>query len=230
MSSTSQIKIGLPKVVVPPSVVRNASSDNDWRYELRHEAQEIIQGLWIGPLSILRNTPFLEQNNIRVLISVTDIRVIPKIMKTEYIPSPEYSCHSYDPGNKLTNPLAIVSQLANICEVINQAQQTGVGTFIFCESGNEQSAVAAASYLIYSQKLQMIESIQHVQSKRFSISLDDAAKHNLQTFRDLCMAQSTQSQQPADCTKRSRGRDEDSDDEEIHPRNQGTQKRQFRID
>lgn len=225
MTNSFPARIGLPKVIVPPCAVND--SDLGWHYDLRHQAQEVIPGLWVGPLSVLRNTAFLEQHNIRVLISVTDIRITPVIIREKYRQSPEYSCHAFDPGNKLTNPLAIVSQLASICEVIGQAQQSNIGTLIFCESGNEQSAVAAVSYLIYSQHMGMIQAIQEVQTKRFSISLDDAAKHNLQTFYDLCVAHNHQSQNNSDHTKRSRGREYDAD-ESGESEASGTSKRQFR--
>lgn len=213
MTDQNTAKISLPKINIPPCPVSEVVVDRNWRYELRHEAQEIVTGLWIGPLSILRNTSFLEQRGIRVLISVTDIRVIPVIMKQKYMVSPEYSCHSFDPGNKVTNPLAIVSQLSDICNLIKQAQDAGIATLIFCESGNEQSAVAAASYLIYTQHVNIIQAIQQVQAHRFSISLDDVSKHNLQTFHDLCLAHHQQASQNTDYTKRSREREDDDDDQ-----------------
>lgn len=205
------VKIALPKILVPP-IPLPEYSDETWHYELRHKPQEIVPGVWIGPLSVLRNSEFIEGNNIHVLISVTDTRIKPLIMTQKYIPSPEYSCHAFDPGNRVTNPLAIVSQLKSICDVIQQAQDSGVGTFIFCESGNDQSAVAASAYLIFSRNLGLIEAVQYVQSKRFSISLDDVAKHNLQTFRDLCLASNIQPQ-PHDTlrTKMARGREDDDE-------------------
>lgn len=164
------------------------SSSSSWSDEQRHEAQEIIPGLWIGPLSILRDKDLVLQNNIRVLISLTDTQIVPAIVKYKYQLSTDYECHTFDPGNKVTNPLAIVSQLADICLVIKRAQDRGVATLMFCEFGNEASAMVAASFLIYENGLDVISAVQSVQQKRFSVVIDDAAFHNLQTFQDLCAA------------------------------------------
>lgn len=185
-------KISLPKVIIPPCHFDESSTGSTWAYELRHKAQEIIPGLWIGPLRVLRDTEFFQQHNIRVLISVTDVRTVPVILRDVYIPSNDYLCHSIDPGNHNTNPLAIVPQLAGTCDIIKNAQNNGIGTFIFCETGNEQSAVVAAAYIMFDRNIDLIPAIQIVQSRRFSISLDDAAKHNLQTFADICKARSVE--------------------------------------
>lgn len=185
-------KISLPKVIIPPCHFDESSTGSTWAYELRHKAQEIIPGLWIGPLRVLRDIEFFKQNNIKVLISVTDVRTVPVVLRDVYIPSNDYMCHSIDPGNHNTNPLAIVPQLAGTCDIIKKAQNNGIGTFIFCETGNEQSAVVAAAYIMFDRKIELIPAIQVVQSRRFSISLDDAAKHNLQTFADICKARSVE--------------------------------------
>lgn len=218
-SDEQAVRIRLPKIFVPPCPEAETYSQRGWNYELRHLPQEILPGLWIGPLSVLRDEAFIEGNNIRFLVSVTDTRVKPLALRQKYMPSPDYSCHAFDPGNKVTNPLAIVSQLKSICDVIQQAQAMSLGTLIFCESGNEQSAVAAAAYLIYARGMSMIEAVQHVQGRRFSISLDDAAKHNLQTFHDLCLAHRFQQDQspggtPSHGAKVARGRDDDDEEDQ----------------
>lgn len=188
MTTQNSTQIALPKLNIPPC----SPHSTWWSSNLRDEAQEIVPGLWIGPLSVLKDTQFLEdQAPTRVLISLTDTNIIPAIVKYKYEALPDYTCYSFDPGNKKTNPLAIVSQLAEICKVIHDALFHGTATLVFCESGNEQSAVVAAAYLIYSSQncnLEMIPAVQAVQRERGSVSLDDAAKHNLQTFRDLCRA------------------------------------------
>lgn len=217
-------KISLPKVIIPPCHFDESSTGSTWAYELRHKAQEIIPGLWIGPLRMLRDTEFIQNNNIRVLISVTDVRTVPVVLRDVYIPSKEYLCHSIDPGNHSTNPLAIVPQLAGTCDIIKNAQNNGVGTFIFCETGNEQSAVVAAAYIMHDRGIDLIPAIQIVQSRRFSILLDDAAKHNLQTFADICKVRSAESS-GAYSTARKKSRVRDYDDDEKN--SIAAQKRQY---
>lgn len=216
----------VPQVALPTGNHFNALPPQaGWMPDQRNAAQEIIPGLWIGPLGKLRCPDFLDHNHIRVLISLTDVHIIPAIVKYKYELSPDFECHTFDPGHKVTNPMAIVSQLFEICGVIQSAQDRGVAALLFCESGNESCAIVAASYLIFAGGLDMMEAIQLVRSCRCSISLDDFAMHNLQTFQDLCRAHKTTT--VTDHVKCARSREEDEIDL-AKAGTLGTHKRQVR--
>lgn len=224
-------RIQLPNIALPvynpneyPEETQSDDEDPKWTYSKRHTAQAIIPGLWVGPLSILRNTDLLEENNIRVLVSLTDTRIVPAVIKYKYEQSPDYRCYAYDPGHKISNPFAIVPQLLEICQVIDNALEQGVGVVLFCESGNECSGLVAASYLIY-KGMEMMRAVLYVQHKRFSISFDSTCLHNLTTFQDICMAHRNVTVSP-NHIKNARDREEDDRDLALAG-NLGTHKRQI---
>lgn len=232
MSMQNSAQIALPRFNTLP--YSRDTKPTWWTPNLKNQAQEIVPGLWIGPLSILRDSQFLEDTvQTRVLISLTDTQIVPAIVKYKYEASPDYACYTFDPGNKKTNPLAIVSQLAEICGLIHEALDQNIATLVFCESGNEQSAVVAVAFLIYSSPdcaLEVVPAIQAVQRKRGSVTLDDIAVHNLQTFRDLCRAHALCDPMKSAASghvKIARCREEDEDDLRMSGV-AGTQKRQNR--
>lgn len=210
-------QIAFPKTFITPCFIEQPSILTDWRYEYRRVAQQIDDTLWLGPLCVVRKEEFLQEHNIRVLISISDIRMVPAVVRHKYEPSGDFKCLSYDPGNRFNSPLQIVSQLTDICKIIEEAEQMGVSSLVYCESGNDASAIVATSYMIYKYHMSFVKAIQHVQSKRFSIALDDAAKYNLRTFEDICSAQRPIDAEPriAGVSKKSRMREDvDEDDEE----------------
>jgi hypothetical protein len=139
--------------------------------------------------------------------------------------SPEYQCHSFDPGSIVTSPTLLVSQFPQINTIIDNALSNNVGVLVFCESGNDKSATVTAAYIVHCLKMNHIAAIQFVQSKRFSICLDDFSKYNLQTFEGLAGAQTT-GFSGANHVKKPRMLEND-EDEEIRDSIDGTRKRVF---
>lgn len=223
------VTVDLPNRQMPvydPSMFPDQATLN-WTFEKRHTAQEIVPGLWVGPLNILRDSQLLQKNNIRVLVSLIDTQIVPAIFRYKYQLSSEYCCYTFDPGHKVSNPLVIVSQLLDICKAIDEAQSQGCGTMLFCESGNDSSAVVAAAYLIY-KGVEMGEAIARVQQKRYSIQLDRVGLHNLTTFQDLCNAHRCVGPAAGQHVKQARGREDDDEDDLAMAGTLGTHKRLFR--
>lgn len=207
--------VALPKIFIPPCFVDQPEILTNWRYEYRQQAQKIDTHLFLGPLSIVKDAEFLAKNNIHVLISVADVRTVPAVVKHKYQPSGQFKCLSFDPGNRFLNPMRLVSQLMQVCGEIEDAEKThNVSVLLYCETGNNSSALAAAAYMIYKYDYGIIKAVQQVQSSRFCTDFDDTARYNLQTFEGICKAQKPIEQMPRAVSKKSRGREEDEDEEE----------------
>ena len=52
------------------SVPAHQAAHQDWRYESRREAQQLLPHLYLGPLSAARDTAFLQRNNITLLFAI----------------------------------------------------------------------------------------------------------------------------------------------------------------
>ncbi|KAA8916020.1 hypothetical protein TRICI_001835 [Trichomonascus ciferrii] len=209
----AEARPSFPKINVPPCVISQPSILSHWRYEARREAQCIVDSVWLGPLGMSRNEDFLVQNNIRVLVSLMD----PRANMHRFMNHPEISFHYFDPGDRITTSLALVSQFDKINSIIDNALQNNVGVMIFCESGNDKSATVCAAYVMHRLAYDYVAAIQYVQSKRFSISLDDANKYVLLTYNDLRAAKRDVG--PSDTngglSKRALELDDDDDDNQL---------------
>lgn len=170
-----------PKINVPPCVVSQPSILSHWRYEARREAQLLFDTLWLGPLGVSKDEGFLVKNNIRVLISLMDPRAQPH----KFMDHSEIRFHHFDPGDHITTSLALVKQFDTINQLLDQYLVHGVGVLLFCETGNDKSATVASAYTMHRFDYDYVKGIQAVQSKRFSISLDDASKYVLLTYDEL---------------------------------------------
>lgn len=204
-------KIDFPSVIVPSCFVEYPNILGSWKYEDRRKPQKIDTNLWIGPLTVVKEEQFLAENNIRLLISLTSCGIQPSVVQHKYIPSGHFQCCSFDPGDKSTKATLIVKHLQKICDLIDMAAQENVSSLIYCESGNENSAVAAAAYLIHKYHYDMAKATQLVQSVRFSVTFDDVSKFNLITFAENCAALQSA---PRGASKKSRMRDDDDENDE----------------
>lgn len=204
--------VSLPRIFIPPCFIDQPEVISQWRYEYRQLAQQIDTNLFLGPLSMVKDLDFLTENNIRVLISISDIRIVPAVVRHKYEPSGQFKCLSYDPGNKILSPMHLVSQLMEICQVVEEAERENVNVLIYCETGSNSSAVATAAYLIYKYDFDLIKAVQTVQARRFCAVFDDTARYNLCTFQDICKAHKPIKENPRGITKRPREREEDEEE------------------
>ncbi|RPB01224.1 phosphatases II [Choiromyces venosus 120613-1] len=60
----------LDYMLTPPGSLMTQTTLQDWKYESRREAQQILPHLWLGPLSAAKNTTFLAAKNITLLLAV----------------------------------------------------------------------------------------------------------------------------------------------------------------
>jgi serine/threonine/tyrosine-interacting protein len=213
----------LPRILIPPCFINDPSVLSDWKYDKRKEAQQLLPHLWLGPMGLLRNEEFLIENNIHVLISVLRGKATVALLKHRYSESANYRCFSFDPGDSLTNSAALVQEFPKINDAIDFAQANNVSALVFCETGNDSSAIACIAYMIYYRQYDTVRAYQYVQSKRFSIALDDASKYNLQTFEGYCRARLLMASQNTTVTYDKKSRllvevesDDDDDDRRFH--------------
>ncbi|KAF8544945.1 protein-tyrosine phosphatase-like protein, partial [Trichophaea hybrida] len=183
----------------------------DWKYEYRREAQQLLPHLFLGPLSSTKNTSFLQQNNITLLLAVrSSMTARARLLgggggsggggggsnNKNNIPSR---------GIDVANNSELISQFQRAQEIIDSHylrvfQETwmtargnrnvvpGGKTLLFCESGNERSAVVAAAYIMQHLGGSTVQAIQMVQGRRFCVCFDDAMKWMLTSYEPIWKA------------------------------------------
>ena len=58
-------------------------------------------------------------------------------------------------------------------------------TLVFCETGNEKSAVVVASYVMHHYEASLVQACQVVQGRRFSVAFDDIHKYALAAWEPI---------------------------------------------
>ncbi|KAK6343327.1 hypothetical protein TWF730_010919 [Orbilia blumenaviensis] len=183
----------------------------DWRYESRREAQQILPHLYLGPLSAAKDLAYLRRENITLLIAVrNNVTARARLLNAynEIAKDPELKARirfeSVDvSGNQeLIASFPIASRLIDDHLYYNappgfvRRKQNGLPeqpptpgkTLIYCESGNERSAAVAAAYIMQHINCTAVQAIQVIQGRRFCVCFDDSMKYLLTGYEPIWMA------------------------------------------
>jgi serine/threonine/tyrosine-interacting protein len=193
------------------------SAMQDWRYELRREAQQLLPHLYLGPLSAAKNTEWIQTNQITLLLAVRSNMTARVRRMVSQIPGVKYESIDVAGNHEL------ISQFQRAQEIIDAhyvaglpaesqsqlsvpldgralrtfqeqwlqthgAMPPGGRTLLFCESGNERSAAVAAAYIMQHLGGTTVQAIQMVQARRFCVCFDDAIKWMLTSYEPIWKA------------------------------------------
>lgn len=193
------------------------TSLQDWKYESRREAQQILNHLWLGPLSAARTVEFVKRENITLLLAIRSAMTAKAKLLATQLPGVKFESIDVSGNQELIGQFQRATDIidghylsglgadrpANISIPINgrelhnyqrsyfQANRSlppGGKTLLFCESGNERSAAVAAAYIMQHLGGNAVQAIQHVQSRRFCVCFDDSMKWLLQSYEPIWMA------------------------------------------
>lgn len=183
----------------------------DWRYESRREAQQILPHLYLGPVSAAKDLAYLRRENITLLIAVrnnvtarhrllnayNEIAKDPELKARIRFESVDVSGNqeliaSFPIASKLVDdhlynnaPLGFIRRKPN--GLPEQPPNPGK-TLIYCESGNERSAAVAAAYIMQHINCTAVQAIQVIQGRRFCVCFDDSMKYLLTGYEPIWMA------------------------------------------
>lgn len=218
--------------IITGGKVQEASDNykNTWKYEDRRKAQPILDFLYLGPLAVVRDHEFLRQQGITMLLTVRDasmshLRLIAvekaaaelnlQIENVD-VASKTQLIHDFPPTiAKINDHLLRVyrSQLQAVNDAGNVAIDTSTfrrgKVLVFCETGNERSAVVVAAYLMAVYGTDMVSTVQFISAQRFCATFDEDMKHLLRTFGDILEARrmvAAMGSQPADTQQPTRKR------------------------
>ena len=176
----------------------------DWRYEQRHQAQQILPFLYLGPVTAARDTAFLQRTGITMVLAVRNsLSAQARLLGSKAAASLGIQTASVDvAGNQ-----ELIAAFPTAIDIINQhlsemyerhAQAHGPSEdaggsspgklLVFCESGNERSAALVTAYIMAMYSMDVIKAIQLVQAERFAISIDDSTRNYLETYNSMLQA------------------------------------------
>ena len=182
----------------------------EWTYETRRSSQAILPFLYLGPFTTAKDVDFITKNGITMLLVIRDSRsALSGLLSGKKVAEQLGIQHAaVDVGGSAQ---LIQYGFPSVIRIINnhllakyqecappgplphgppfEAKPPTWGkVLIFCESGNERSAAAVASYLMAMYQVDMVSAVQYVQTQRFCIALNDELKHLLFNFQQLLEA------------------------------------------
>lgn len=167
---------------------------SEWSYPERRIAQRLLDFLYLGPNSVIRDVEWLRAQKISMILVVRDAR-----MKNTALASVEAArkqleiSHTYVDFTGIQHlismfPIAVRAINEHLLVAANRGERSSGRVLITCETGNERSAAIAAAYIMAMFKVDMITTIQFISVQRFCCCFDEDVKRKLQSWEDLINA------------------------------------------
>ncbi|KAF7550621.1 hypothetical protein G7Z17_g5596 [Cylindrodendrum hubeiense] len=183
----------------------------DWSYEQRREAQPLLDFLYLGPNSVVRDHAFLQREGITMVLVARDVR-----MANTPLMSIEKAAQALGLQIRyvdIEGPHQMISEFSStICAIndhllaVYHSQAQGMNqdghlivepssfrrgkVLITCETGNDRSAAIAAAYIMAVFGKGMITTLQFICIQRFCCCFDEDVKRKLQSWEDILRARS----------------------------------------
>ncbi|KAH8172267.1 dual specificity phosphatase, catalytic domain-containing protein [Sarocladium implicatum] len=180
-----------------------SNSHKTWSYENRRGAHPILDFLYVGPSSIVRDHDFLAQEGITMILVANATRMPGQKLKSveavgealgvqiAYIdPEPAYQqVSSFNETLRLINDHMLSISRREQPNLPEGEKKRGK-VLIVCETGNDRSGTIAASYIMAMYSRDMFDVMRYVLSRRLSCGFDDNNKRALVTWGDILKARS----------------------------------------
>ncbi|CAK7226986.1 hypothetical protein SCUCBS95973_006383 [Sporothrix curviconia] len=172
------------------------NQNNNWMYEMRRDAQQVLPHLYLGPSNAARDRAFLRRAGITKVMAIRDSRLAEaRLLVVEHVAKElgiESECVDVADTSALLRALTAAVQSINRHMLAMPTDADGVSTgkvLVYCETGNVRSPPVVAAYLMSMYGKELLDTLRFVHKARFCISLDEEYKHMLQSFSDLLSAQ-----------------------------------------
>lgn len=172
-----------------PQAISGGRASDQWQYEHRRRAQPILDFLYLGPLAVVRDHAWLQEEGITMIYAVRDgIMVGRRLVSVEKVAADlglEVCYLDMDSRQELIRSFPSAIQLINA----HMLRRHGAGkVLVVCETGNERSATLVAAYVMAMYGRDMVGAVQFVGLQRFCTNLDEEAKQLLLSYEQLLTA------------------------------------------
>ncbi|KAI1161760.1 protein-tyrosine phosphatase-like protein [Nemania serpens] len=188
-----------------------------WAYESRRVAQPILDFLYLGPLNVVRNRPWLREQGITMVLAARDSRQAGmNLMAVDSLARDlGIEAHAIDVAgyHELTRAFPSAVRIINdhmlriyreqavenlsvdarrdATMAISEASFRRGKVLVFCETGNNRSAAIVCAYLMAVLGMGAVQACQFVTYKRMCAYMDEDLKHTLVAYGDILLAQRT---------------------------------------
>ncbi|KAI0435907.1 phosphatases II [Xylaria telfairii] len=191
-------------------------SAHHWTYQSRRRAQPILDYLYLGPSTVVRDRQWLREQGITMIVAVRDVRQASLNLmafdelaqelgiESQYVDvSSDYELiHLFPTAVRRINDhmLRVYREQAvhtsdvkvdNDAMVISKANFRRGKVLVFCETGNDRSAGMVGAYLMAVLGMDAITALQFINHKRFCVCVREGLKRALSAYEDILLAQRT---------------------------------------
>ncbi|KAI3332213.1 phosphatases II [Xylariaceae sp. AK1471] len=186
----------------------------NWTYESRRVAQPILDYLYLGPSTVVRNRQWLQEQGITMLLAARDtaqaslnLMAVDKVaqelgIEARYVDVS--GCHelirAFPSAIEMINDHMLRvyrEQAVDAADVHVQSGEMAIDkakfrrgkVLVFCETGNDRSASIVTAYLMAVLGTSTVEACQFINFKRFCVSMDEDLKQTLRSYEDILLAQ-----------------------------------------
>ncbi|KAI9306680.1 protein-tyrosine phosphatase-like protein [Cunninghamella echinulata] len=149
---------------------------DDWHYEMRREMQEILPGLYLGPLSVCRDKDYLRNFGITHILCILDTNEL-NLFKRTLEMTTNFNSHIIQIADNQYQLLISHFPIGN--KFIKQALDQGGKVLVCCNGGMSRSPCFAIAYIMETFQMDAREAYHFVQSKRLCINPNDSFKSQL---------------------------------------------------
>ncbi|KAK4066225.1 uncharacterized protein Triagg1_8057 [Trichoderma aggressivum f. europaeum] len=177
-------------IITGNRIQKSTDRSTRWRYEQRREAQRILDYLFLGPTSIIRDHEFLKREALTMVVVVRDSRAPRNLASVETASATLNLPFCYvDANAKHLVPAfnQIVSVINNhLLTVHNVTGGTIRGKLLVtCDTGNMLSPSLVAAYIMFMFGQELLEAVHFIGVQRFCSNFDDEAKEALLTWQGI---------------------------------------------
>lgn len=151
-----------------------------WKYADRRNFQEVVDGVYIGPISASKDVSRLKQHGITTLVAIRTAATA-HIFKANYPELFRYEVLDLLEGSLLAL-LPIIKGFIDAC----RARQERL--LFYDETGNSKAPLLVCGYLMDSKDVSASEAYRLLKSQRLSISFNEHEKYQLQEYELLKVA------------------------------------------
>ncbi|KAM0462171.1 hypothetical protein ACHAPV_002322 [Trichoderma viride] len=177
-----------------------------WPYEWRRDAHSILDFLYLGPTSVVRDDDFMQREAFSMIIIVRDDRAPRDYPSARAVSARLDISQVYidvNPDNQLPSFYKMVNLVNNHLLAVNGPQASGsedasqrvrrpMGKILVtCDSGNDLSPTLVAAYLMLMYGLSIQSGFGYVILQRFCCVFDAKSKEALRTWQELIEASAT---------------------------------------
>jgi serine/threonine/tyrosine-interacting protein len=184
-----------------------------WSYGERRNAQAVVDFLYLGPLSVVKDQEWLRSEGITMILVARDARVAKFRNRTvekaaealgievEYVDVAGYHelISTFNGTVKTINDhlLSVYrNQAVSLQGIQVQPGQMVIDgdkakhgkVLVVCETGNDRSAYVVAAYLMALYGHDMATAVQFIGIQRFCVNFDEDSKRILQSWEDILQA------------------------------------------